>query len=136
MGTSLGWCCCVRSCSAIGSAAKHSLKPQGTQRVCWCGKQICPRQAHLDTSNTAIKQVNTELGRWVNAGTVQVAEIQAGWQKPLDVRGLTWTEPTTLGGRQLASVEQIKTTTTLLDMVKGMAWIQHLTLGRKIFNAQ
>lgn len=56
------------------------------------------------------------------AGTVQVAEIQAGWQKPLDVKGLTWTEPQALGGRQLASVEQVRTSQALLDIVKGMAW--------------
>ncbi|KAL3146757.1 hypothetical protein ABBQ38_014741 [Trebouxia sp. C0009 RCD-2024] len=52
-------------------------------------------------------------------GTVQVAEIQARWQQPLDVRGVTWTEPTTLGGRQLASVEQIKTSIALIDVVRG-----------------
>lgn len=58
----------------------------------------------------------------VVAGTVQVAEIQAGWQKPLDVKGLTWTEPEALGGRQLASVEQVRTSQALLDIVKGMVW--------------
>lgn len=57
-------------------------------------------------------------------GTVQVAEIQAGWQKPLDVKGLTWTEPQALGGRQLASVEHIRTSQALLDIVKGMTCTQ------------
>ena len=61
-------------------------------------------------------------------GTVQVAEIQAGWQQPLDVKGLTWTEPQAIGGRQLTSVEQIRTTQALLDIVKGMACSQCLAL--------
>ena len=65
----------------------------------------------------------------VVTGTVQVAEVQAGWQKPLDVKGLTWTEPKALGGRQLASVEQIRTTQALLDIVKGMACSQCLALN-------
>ena len=64
----------------------------------------------------------------VVTGTVQVAEIQAGWQKPLDVKGLTWTEPQALGGRRLASVEHIRTTQALLDIVKGMASSQRLAL--------
>lgn len=53
------------------------------------------------------------------AGTVRMADMQVGWRKPLDVTGLTWTEPQELGGRQLASVEHIKTTKALLDMVTG-----------------
>ena len=73
----------------------------------------------------------------VNTGTVQVAEVQAGWQKPLDVRGLTWTEPATLGGRQLASVEQIKTSIALLDIVKGVAYTLHrMPADSKSFAAQ
>lgn len=49
-----------------------------------------------------------------------MAEIHAGWQQPVDVRGVTWTEPTTLGGRQLASVERIKTSIALIDIVRGI----------------
>lgn len=45
--------------------------------------------------------------------------MQAGWLKPVDITGLTWTEPEELGGRQLASVEQVKTTKALLDIVRG-----------------
>ncbi|DBA73186.1 TPA: hypothetical protein ACH3X1_011265 [Trebouxia sp. C0004] len=52
-------------------------------------------------------------------GTVQVADMQIGWQQPLNVSGLTWTEPQELGGRQLASVDHISTTNALLDIVRG-----------------
>lgn len=48
-----------------------------------------------------------------------MADVQAGWLKPVDITGLTWTEPEELGGRQLASVEQVKTTKALLDIVRG-----------------
>lgn len=52
-------------------------------------------------------------------GTVQVADMQIGWQQPLDVSGLTWTEPQELGGRQLASVDHINSSRALLDIVRG-----------------
>ena len=45
--------------------------------------------------------------------------MQIGWHQPLDVSGLTWTEPQELGGRQLASVDHINTTKALLDIVRG-----------------
>ncbi|KAL0043492.1 hypothetical protein WJX79_006229 [Trebouxia sp. C0005] len=52
-------------------------------------------------------------------GTVQVTDMQIGWQQPLDVSGLTWTEPQELGGRQLASVDRVNTSRALLDIVRG-----------------
>ena len=53
--------------------------------------------------------------------------MQVGWTKPLNVEGLSWTEPEQLGGRQLASVEQIRSSTTLLDMLRGgvQCFLQH-----------
>lgn len=123
LDTSLAWRCCVVSCGAVGSPAKHSIESERTQRVLSRGKQVCSRQA---CSNSRTLQSPSEPVQWchrllVLTGTVQVADIEAGWQKPLDVRGLTWTEPQELGGRQLASVEHIRTTKALLDIVRGKA---------------
>lgn len=53
------------------------------------------------------------------AGEVTVSEMQVGWQTPLNITGVAWTEPEHLGGRQLAAVEQIKSSATLLDMIRG-----------------
>ena len=85
------------------------------------GEQICARSAsnRQDCSSRLNKKQQQVHSPALAAGTVQVAEVQAGWQKPLDVRGLTWTEPEELGGRQLASVQHMRTTKPLLDIVKG-----------------
>lgn len=90
-----------------------------------CSEQVCARSAYVCQHYCSQlyrlhQQVHMPA---LAAGTVQVAEVQAGWQKPLDVRGLTWTEPQELGGRQLASVEHMRTTKPLLDIVKGMVYL-------------
>lgn len=96
--------------------------------------RVQPWQANLSQASLPIP-LDTDEDVWLHhklvvvTGTVQVAEIQAGWQKPLNVKGLTWTEPQVLGGRQLASVEHIRTTQALLDIVKGMACSQRLALA-------
>ena len=58
------------------------------------------------------------------AGTVAISDVSMGWGTPLDIRGFTWTEPEQLGGQQLASIHQIKSPATLLDMARG----RHLPL--------
>lgn len=55
----------------------------------------------------------------MHAGTVTVSDVQVGWQSPLNITGVAWTEPDHLGGRQLASIEQITSSATLLDIVRG-----------------
>ena len=96
--------------------------------MCSRGKQVCSRHVYLSAwTKLDLVQLHHRLTVLVT-GTVQVAEIQAGWQKPLDVKGLTWTEPQELGGRQLASVEHIRTSQALLDVVKGMTCTQSLAL--------
>ena len=53
------------------------------------------------------------------AGTVAFSDVSMGWRTPLDISGFTWTEPEQLGGRQLASIEHIRSSASLLDMVRG-----------------
>ena len=92
------------------------------------GYQLCTR--YTNSPGTCETPPNPQAclssrDSWVDhslchvTGTVSVSQMQVGWTTPLNVEGVSWTEPEQLGGRQLASVEQIRSSATLLDMLRG-----------------